>query len=452
MQVAQRWGMTKRSRLSALRSSLALLGLGLLSGACGRGDAHKPSQNDDADGVVAELRSDLARVTPSEAESKQASDAEQNFAVSFLHALAADKNVTFSPHSLSTAFAMLADAAGGRTLSEVEQTLKFGPTDEAFHRSQDALELALAQRNRNAIDEPERKVEAQILTASNDLWMRDDVPPQPSYLDTLARFYGAGVHHADFAEQPERVRVAINAKVAEDTNQLISELIPADAITSDTVSVLTNALYFKAPWANPFAAPTAGEFHALDGSTKSADMLRTRTHLRYAAGEGFVSVAVPYYGGDLEMMLIVPDSGAYESVRDQLTSEALSQLVSDGASEDVDLTLPKFKVQSIVPAAQTLQELGMATPFDPNTAEFPKLVSELYPVVYISDVLHQATVTIDEKGTEASAATAILTAGLSIGPIEQPQPKVVNVDRPFLFTIRDNPTGAVLFLGQIVRP
>lgn len=149
---------------------------------------------------------------------------------------------------------------------------------------------------------------------------------------------------------------------------------------------------------------------------------------------------------------MVPDSGAYESVRDQLTSEALSQLVSDGASEDVDLTLPKFKVQSIVPAAQTLQELGMARPFDPNTAEFPKLVSELYPVVYISDVLHQATVTIDEKGTEASAATAILTAGLSIGPIEQPQPKVVNVDRPFLFTIRDNPTGAVLFLGQIVRP
>jgi serpin B len=443
--------MTKRSGNLGLGSLLvAFVGLGLLPGCSGNDDNGKKPE--DTNGVVAELKSDAARETPAAAEAMPAGQSEQQFAFSFLHALDGGQNLAFSPHSLSTAFAMVTDAASGQTLSEVEQTLKFGTANEAFHRSQDALDLALAQRNRAAIDKPEQKVEAQILNQSNDIWMRDDVPPQASYLDTLARYYGVGVHHADFLRHSEEVRVAINAKVSADTHDLIPELIPEQKLTPDTVSVLTNALYFKAPWASPFAAPTPGDFHLLNGATQSADMLRTRTHLRYATGDGFVSVAVPYFGGDLEMMLIVPDSGAYDSVRAKLSSDLLTQLVSEGTNEDVRLTLPKFNVKSSVPATQTLKDLGMKAPFDSSNAEFPKLVSEQYPVVYITDVLHQATVAIDEKGTEASAATAIIFAGASSAPIEQPEPKVVTVDRPFLFTIRDNPTGAVLFVGQIVAP
>ena len=452
MALAETSHMTNRRRLSGLGSLVALAGLGLVSSGCSSGDADKKGNEGDTGGVVAELHSNVARVTPDASEGMPAGKSEQAFAFSFLHALDADENLAFSPHSLSTAFAMLTDAASGKTLEEVEQTLKFGATGDAFHRSQDALGLALTSRNRDAIDTPDQKVEAQILNVSNDIWIRDDVPPQASYLDTLARFYGVGVHHADFPGQPEQVRVAINAKVSKDTHDLIPELIPDMAITIDTVSVLTNALYFKAPWASPFAVPTPGDFHLLDGSTHSADMLKTRTGLRYAEGEGFVSVAVPYYGRDLEMLLIVPDSGAYATVRAKLSSEMLSQLVADGSSQDVALTLPKFNVKSSVPAAQTLKDLGMKTPFDDLNAEFPKLVSDVYPVVYISDVLHQATVAIDEKGTEASAATAIIVAGTTSAQVDPPEPKIVNVDRPFLFTIRDNPTGSVLFVGQIVAP
>jgi serpin B len=436
-----------------LGSVLALVGLGLLSGGCSGNDRDK--QGDvEAGGVVAELRSAEPRVTPDVSESIAASKSEQEFAVSFLHALDADSNVTFSPHSLSTAFAMVTDAAEGQTLEEIQQVLAFGNADEAFHRSQDALALGLSARSREAVDDGHQKVDAQILNASNDIWIRDDAPPQPSYLDTLARYYGVGVHHADFPDQPEQARVAINSKVSKDTHELISELIPEKAITPDTIAVLTNAMYFKAPWATPLNAPVPGDFHALDGSTSSASMLKTGGTLRYYAGEQYVSVGLPYYGGQLEMMLIVPDLGAYAAVRAALSSEMLTQMVVAGAPEPVVLTLPKFEMKSLVPATATLKAIGMKTPFASDAAQFPKLTSPTYPSVYISDVLHQATVAIDEKGTEASAATAILFSGISaaIDTPTPPPPKVVVADRPFLFVIRDNPTGAVLFLGQVVDP
>jgi serpin B len=298
----------------------------------------------------------------------------------------------------------------------------------------------------------EQSVDAQILDVSNDIWIRDDLPPEASYLDTLAKFYGAGVHHADFPNQPEQVRLAINDKVSTDTHDLIPELIPRDSITSDTVNVLTNALYFKAPWQKAMAAPVPGDFHKLDGSTLSAGMLKTSGMFQYYAGSGFVSVAVPYYGQDLELLLIVPDAGAYESVRSALSAELLDQMLEGRTPTSVELTLAKFEVKSDVPATRTLKALGMSAPFDASIAEFPKLVSETYPVVSISAVIHQATVAIDEKGTEASAATAIVLVGSSAGPVEPPPPIVVTVDRPFLFAIRDNPTGAVLFVGQVVAP
>ena len=428
----------------------ALLGLGLLSSGCSGGD-----NGDDgpAGGVLSELRSDAARVTPDGAEAALAAQGEQQFAVSFLHALDADQNTAFSPHSLSTAFAMLTDAAEGETLEEVEQALFFGPTDGVFHRSQDALLLALAARNREAVHSNEQKVDAQTLSESNDIWLRRDVPPTPSYLDTLASFYGVGVHQADFPNQPEAARLAINAKVSDDTHALISELLPPDSIVPDTVAVLTNALYFKAPWAVPLSPPNLGEFQNLDGSTSKADMMRTGGELRYYAGTNFVSVTLPYYGEELEMQLIVPEVGAYEAVRSALTSDSLAQMHTDATLEEVDLTLPQFKVQSVIPASQALKSLGVVTAFDKLLAQFPAFASPLYDNVFISDVLHQATVAIDEKGTEASAATAIVFEGLLIGIDATPlTPKVVVADRPFLFVVRDNPTGSLLFVGQVVAP
>jgi serpin B len=433
-----------------LGSIVALLGVGLLAGGCSGGAGDDPG----VQGVVAELRSYAPRVTPEASEAARATEGERAFAFDLLHAQPADSNLAFSPHSLSTAFAMLSDAASGQTLAEIEQVLHFGAVDETFHRSRDALALALGARNREAEHSEQRNVDAQILTESNEVWIRRDVPPEPSYLDTLARFYGAGVQQADFEHQPKAVRAAINAKVSQDTRGLISNLIPEAVLTRDTVTVLTNAMYFKAPWAHALQQPVPGDFHLLDGTSQSADMLRAGGELRYFAGDSFESVSLPYYGGDLELLLVVPDAGAYDDVRSALSSELLTQVVAERSFEDVDLTLPKFNVKSAVPAADTLKSLGMEMPFTKYAAEFPKLTSETYPDVYVSDVLHQATVAIDEKGTEASAATAIVVTGLVIALPDPPPktPKVVVADRPFLFVIRDNPTGSLLFVGQVVAP
>lgn len=461
-----------------LGSILGLVGLGLLFGACsggksaadppeassagaadmmalgGGGAAHTQVGGGGAatssDGLP-ELRSSKARVMPDASEAARATASEQAFAFSFLHALPGDENLTFSPHSLSTAFAMLSDAADGETLQELEDTLQFGATDEAFHRAQSALSLALAARNHEATDDAYGKADARILTESNDIWINQDAKPADSFLDTLALYYGAGVHLADFKGDAEGARKAINDKVATVTHQLIPEIIPGGLLNQHTVAVLTNALYFKAPWAKKFAPRQAGDFHRLDGSTSTADMLNTRTTLRYYEGNGFVSVAVPYWGGELSMQLVVPDAGAYEQVREQLSSDGLGDILAGQTFEDVDLTLPVFELNYSAPAMKAFKQLGLARAFDPESAQFPRLESELIKTVHIEAIAHKATVAIDEDGTEASAVTAITgSGGGSSGP--PPEPKVVKADRPFLFMIRDNPTGSLLFVGQVVEP
>lgn len=429
-----------------VRSLLGLVGLLLLAGCSGAEIEEKTGAV-----VVHELKSEAPRVVPDSNEAQGAVLSEQDFGIVFLQQLAADSNVVFSPHSISTAFAMLSDAAAGQTLSEVEQALRFGPVDDAFHRSQDALSLALAGRNRDAIDTEAQKVAAQILTESNDVWIRDDMPPEPSYLDTLAKFYGVGVHQADFGNQPEASRQAINAKVSRDTHDLIPELIPEKKINESTLAVLTSALYFKAPWPDKLPDAVPGAFNLFGGSTKQVPMLKTEQHLAYYEGDSFVSVAVPYYGGDLELMLIVPDAGAYERVRANLSGQLLGEIVSGRTEPKVNLTFPKLDLKSSVPAKDVLQALGIAAAFDPDAAELPKFPTPPGTRSYVDDVLHQATIVVDEKGTEASAATAIIIGvGSSAPPIEEV--KTVVVDRPFLFAVRDNPTGALLFAGQAVSP
>jgi len=439
-----RWGFGTR---------IGTLSLGLLLSACsGTDNDSKKSPGDLGNaGVVSELKSDVARVTPDVAEAAIAAKSEQAFAFGFLQALAEDENTAFSPHSMSSAFAMATDAAEGKTLEQIEDVLHFAQTDEAFHRAQDALKLGLAARHRDAVQNESEQVDAQILEESNDIWIRNDAPPQDSYLDTLARFYGAGVHQADFGNNPEGARQAINAKVSTDTRDLIPELLPESSLDALTVAVLTNALYFKAPWASPFGTPQPGDFTPLAGSVIRTDMLTTQSGLGYYEGEGFASVSVPYWGDELEMLLVVPDAGKYAQVRAALSSEQLDDIVSTRKSELIKLTLPKFSLKSTVNATELLQKLGMKVPFE-DAAQFPKLESAMFQHIHISDVFHQATVAIDEKGTEASAATAIVFHAPGSANLETPKPKFITVDRPFLFVIRDNPTGSVLFVGQVLNP
>jgi serpin B len=341
--------------------------------------------------------------------------------------------------------AMASAAAADETLAEISDALAFGEVNEAFHRSQDGLGLALTARNRAKTED----YDALILEQANDVWVHADAPPESAYLDTLAAYYGTGVHQAEFDSEPELVRAAINTDISDTTRGLIPELLGEDAITARTVLVLTNALYFKAPWTHPMGTPGSADFHRLDGSIASIPYLRNTDSLAYRAGEDYVSVAVPYAGGELELLLVVPELGAYETVRQQLSASFVDELVAARTPTYVQLDLPKFTIKSDLPAKEVLGELGIEKLFAPG-AELPGLpMPPDLATPYVSDILHQATIAIDEKGTEASAATAVIFAGTSSAP---PEPVPVIVDRPFFMAVRDIPTGALLFLGQVVEP
>lgn len=419
------------------------------SGSSGEVRSDMPANADH--GVVSELVSREAREQADATQAADAARSERYFGLRFLKQLPADRSLVFSPHDLSRTFAKLTDAAEGATLQQIQQAFGFGTTDESFHRSQNALSGSLAERNREPVNDGRGRADAVVLKEASDVWLSQATRPHPSYLDTLALYYGGGVHLADFQGRPEDVRKAINSKIELQTNELIPELLPADSVTDETVLVLTSALYFKAPWATPFPSAIPGEFQTLSGDRTTAPMLNRTLPLGFYAGERFVSVSVPYVGNQLGMLLVVPDEGAYESVRDALSEDVLDAIVKGTEVTAVDLTLPKFAIQSDVAAKASLQKLGVEAAFERGAASFPKLTAKQVSGVFVSDVVHKATVSVDEQGTEASAATAVLgAAGGSAGP--PPEPKVVTVDRPFLFTIRDNVTGSLLFVGQVVSP
>jgi serpin B len=318
--------------------------------------------------------------------------------------------------------------------------------NEDFHRSQDALLLALAARNRERSDE----ADAQIFTEVNDVFVTEEVAPSSPYLDDLAKYYGAGAHQAKFVNEPEAARQIINQRVSDVTRALIPELLPEQSIDSSTVLVLTNALYFKAPWVKPLSEPFSDTFRHLDGSESQVPMLSTLAILEYAEGEGFVSIALPYFDSELEFLVVLPAADKYESVRSALDAAVIDDVLERRTPRTVDLTLPEFEIRSDVPIKQTLASLGVSRLFEPG-AELPGIpVPPGTSSVYVTDVFHQATVAVDRHGTEASAATAVVVGrGSSAGPDD---PVSVRLDRPFFFAIRDIATGSMLFVGQVVAP
>jgi serpin B len=340
-------------------------------------------------------------------------------------------NFVYSPYSIAAALAMLSAGAAGATLSELKSALRFNDSGELLHARQNALAQLLASRNRAAAAQRG----AQVLRVSNDLWMLPSLQPTSGFLDVIARYYGASVHLAPFEREPEASRAAINAKVSRDTNALIPELLPKGSIDSSARFVLTNALYFKAPWATPFrkVATMPRVFTALDGARLRVPMMSQQATLRYAAGEGFVAVALPYAQEQLQMVFLLPELGTFPAFVRRLDAQVVESIVATLAPTYVAISLPRFEVTAALPLKDELMESGMRAAFDPAAAEFPGIAKG----IFITGAFHQARLIVDEDGTEAAAATALIGSTSSAPP------------RPVF--VRDG-SGAVLFLGHLVRP
>ena len=352
-------------------------------------------------------------------------------------------NLIYSPYSISLALAMTYAGARGATESQMAQTLHFLQQDQ-LHPSFNALDLQLAERGKARSDE-ETPLQLNI---ANAVWAEQTYPFLQSFLDTIALNYGAGIRLADFINQYEAVRKEINSWVSDQTEDKINDLIPEGVLNSDTRMALVNAIYFKADWLHPFDADSTQDapFHLLDGSDVTVPMMNHGTFIPYAKGDGWQAIELAYQGETAAMDIIVPDEGRFEEVGSSLDYETASAILGSLQPTSVSLAVPKFKFESAFGLADQLKALGMTDAFDPDQADFSGM-SERNDL-YISAVVHKAFVAVDEKGTEAAAATAVIV-GVTSAPLFD---VTLTIDRPFIFIIRDIPTGQILFIGRVLNP
>ena len=394
------------------------------------------------------LKSDKERITsPDVSASEQALLVEGNsaFAFDLYQALKEqDGNLFYSPHSISVALAMTFAGARGQTAEQMADTLQFLLEQERLHPAFNWLDAELASRGEGAEGKDEDGFRLNVVNA---IWGQKDYDFLDAFLDVLAENYGAGLRILDFINETEKSRLAINDWVSDQTEERIKDLIPEGVITPLTRLVLTNAIYFNAAWEYPFDEDLTaeGDFYLLDGGQVSVPMMKQTESFGYAEGDGYQSVELRYDGGELSMVILLPEAGNFQAFEEGLQADQVSDILSGLQPAAVALTMPKFEFDSEFSLTDTLAEMGMPIAFS-GAADFSGMTGS--PDLSISEVIHKAFVSLDEAGTEAAAATAVI-----MDESETPgEPTEVTIDRPFIFLIRDIETGAILFVGRVVNP
>lgn len=352
-------------------------------------------------------------------------------------------NLFLSPFSISTALAMTSAGAKGATLDEMNKALHL-PKDphQAFGKLLQSINGAGAKRNYQ-------------LTTANAIWAQKGYPWRAEFKDLTSKSYGAGVIETDFG-MPEAARQAINAWVEKETKEKIKDLIPAGAVDPLTRMVLTNAIYFKAAWAEQFKKHNTKDqpFTTADGTKVDVPMMTQTETCGYgeftlSSGKQGQVLELPYVGRELSMYVFLPrEASALGAVEEALTPDSLATWVKGVARSRVQVFLPRFKVEKALGLNAPLQSLGMKAAFSDRTADFSGMQTG-QEKLFISAVLHKAFVDVNEEGTEAAAATAVVVGVRSAVPTE---PKTFRADHPFLFLIRENKTGSILFLGRVSNP
>jgi serpin B len=372
-------------------------------------------------------------------------DGNNQFAVGLYQTLkSGEGNLFYSPYSISMALAMTYAGAKGTTAQQMADTLYFTLPQDSLHTTFNGLDQQLASRGQGAKDKEGNSFKLNIVNA---LWGQKGYQFLSQYMDLLAQNYGAGMRLLDFRNAPDVSRLTINKWVADQTKDKIQDLIPAGAIDTMTRLVLTNAIYFNAAWATAFdkGATKDDKFYLNDGSSVTVPMMSQTEGLSYAEGSGYKAVELPYDGNELSMVILLPDSGTFTQFENALTADKYGSIIQGLAAKRIALSLPRFKFDSSFSLNQALSTMGMPLAFT-DQADFSGMTGNRD--LSISDVIHKAYVSVDESGTEAAAATAVIMRATSM-PLS---PTEVKVDHPFIFVIRDIQTGTVLFIGRVLNP
>jgi serpin B len=353
-------------------------------------------------------------------------------------------NLFFSPSSISTALAMTYAGAAGETEAEMAKTLHFQMPKDQLHDGMHDLQ--------SFWNTPDKKKGIR-LNLANRLWGQDSYEFLPAFLQVTRDKYGAELARLNFS-QSEEASQTINQWVEEQTEDKITDLIPSGALSSDTRLVLTNAVYFHGIWSDPFKKDRTKEedFHLTATDKIKVPMMHRWDEFRYGAVDDLQILELPYGDGGLSMVVLLPtEIDRLAALEAKLTFHNLQRWTASVKHEDeVKVYLPKFKTTSQFQMADTLKAMGMESAFDAERADFSGMTGGRD--LFISAVIHKAFVDVNEEGTEAAAATGIIMEPTSAPFEELKEPPVFRADHPFVFMIRDNRNGAIMFLGRITSP
>jgi serpin B len=431
---------------------ITTIALFLFLSGCGRNHGTGPvNQNPGAGYNGALIKSSLQRDSAAAPLSDVAAVANGNnaFGWSLLGNLQSpDNNIFFSPYSVTTALAMTWVGARGETYAEMARTLKCAFDSIRFHAAMNTIDLALASRGKGAAG---NQGQGFALRLANSLWGEQSQTFLPGFLDPIALYYGGGVHACDFINNSEQARLDINAWVSQQTSGKIKDLIPENGVDMTTKLVLTNTVYFDAAWADSFLHESTvdGPFVRANGDSNTARFMHKTAAFGYAEDQSFQALELPYDGRQVSMVFFLPKSGHGVNAAD-ITYEEITGLMAGLSQKTVVVTLPKFGfTYGTVRLKQPLINMGMIRAFE-SLADFSGIDGQ--KDLCIDDVLHQAYVAVDEKGTTAAAATGVVMVPTCV-PIPGPDPNpIFTADHPFLFFIRDIPTGQILFMGYLAQP
>lgn len=354
-----------------------------------------------------------------------------------IFAQANDNNIFFSPVSINLALGMTYAGARGETKQQMSKTLRFPLDDKNFHNQMGALQKELVSKGAKGVE----------ISLANQQWADRNYKFRCRYIREVKKSYKAPAKFMDFKVKPDESRLEINKWVENQTHNRIKDLLPDGSITNLTTLVLTNAIYFKGQWDSQFKEENTSEslFKIAKGKEVKVPMMKTNAKYKVYEGDGIQLLELPYTGKQFSMLVLLPNEGtALSAVEKQLSLETLSHYIDLMTESDVRLGLPKFKLDAEYKLKPVLSEMGMPIAFS-NAADLSGMARN--KELKIDEVYHKAFVEVSEEGTEAAAATAVVIVRKSVSV-----PNEFTANRPFMFLIRENQSGSILFMGRVTNP
>jgi len=348
-----------------------------------------------------------------------------------------EENTFFSPYGISSAFSIVYEGARSTTQDEIQSVFHFIKDEQARRNSAYTL-----------ISELNKPEQNYTLSVANALWVQNDFQILKEFNEVAETYYLAKTENLDFIFNAEDSRQTINGWVEEKTNDKIKDLLPQGSLDELTRAVITNAVYFKGNWTIPFDEKLTQDedFKIPEQNTVKVPMMNVREHFNYTSTDDLQILQMPYKGGDLSMVVLLPKNNELQYLEEKLSVSNLKEWKNQLTRKEVQVYLPKFTFNTKYMLNENLSKMGMSSAFDPEQADFSGINGQ--KDLYITGVFHQAFVAVDEKGTEAAAATGIVIGTESA----HPEPEIFRADHPFIFLIQDDNTGMILFMGKVVDP